>query len=101
MPSTGSLIASTNSSSILLGIRQGGVRWADTDKQSQLGLKDEEKKELEQYLVINRIFSLAKAKAIQNLLGRAQDEADRIREEKGLDSDELLKTHQNPVLFLP
>ena len=64
------------------------------DKQSQPGLTEEEKKELEQYLVINRIFSLAKAKAIQNLLGRAQDEADRIREEKGLDSDELLKTHR-------
>ena len=64
------------------------------DKQSQCGLTDGEKKELEQYLVINRIFSLAKAKAIQSLLGRAQEEADRIWEEKGLDSDELLKTHR-------
>ena len=40
MPSTGSLIASTNSSSILLGIRQGGVRWADTSG-SQIQGQDE------------------------------------------------------------
>jgi hypothetical protein len=39
------------------------------DKQTDTGLSDDEKSELEHYLILNRIIGLAKARAL-NLLGK-------------------------------